>query len=250
MAKKTTKTTRVRTSNDSAQTLPGASLLMVRGAVALVFVVIAFLVIEGGLLDTMREKLESQIGGGGSYGNINDGDAELATFFTPEVRYWSEQIKQWGQQRNLNPNLIATIMQIESCGDPFVSSGAGAQGLFQVMPLHFDDGENQVNPERNAQNGLDHLTDCLTWSNYDVGVTFACYNAGPSIIGSPRSQWPGESQSYYRWGTGIFGDAARGSESSSTLSEWLSAGGSGLCERASNTQQQVMPYLVSEAQGE
>ena len=34
----------------------------------------------------------------------------------------------WAEQYSLDPDIIATIMQIESCGDPNAVSSAGAQG--------------------------------------------------------------------------------------------------------------------------
>jgi soluble lytic murein transglycosylase-like protein len=183
-----------------------------------------------------------------THGGLTRGDAELADLFTPEVLYWREDILRWAKERSLNPNLIATIIQIESCGHPYVSSGAGAQGLFQVMPFHFSKGENQLNLENNARRGIDHLWDCLIWTNYDVGVSFACYNGGPSVIGLPPSQWFAESQSYYRWGTGIYNEASQGLESSPTLQAWLAAGGSVLCERARATQETLLPKLPTNIQ--
>jgi hypothetical protein len=62
---------------------------------------------------------------------------QLASIFTPEVMHWSPLIYAWASAYNVDPNLIATVIQIESCGDPNVVSGSGAQGLFQVMPDHF-----------------------------------------------------------------------------------------------------------------
>jgi hypothetical protein len=38
------------------------------------------------------------------------------------------------------------------------------------------------------------------------------------------------------WGTGIYGDASNGASQSDTLDQWLAAGGSGLCQHASETQ--------------
>src|SRR5215203_1054565 len=55
---------------------------------------------------------------GSSYG--------LSPIFTPEVQYWAPQISKWAAQYQLDPNLIATVMQIESCGAPGVASGSGA----------------------------------------------------------------------------------------------------------------------------
>jgi hypothetical protein len=132
-------------------------------------------------------------------------------------------------------------MQIESCGHPYVTSNAGAQGLFQVMPFHFEDGQNQLDPETNAHAGIDHLVDCLQWTNYDVGVSFACYNGGPSVIGKPQSQWYEESRYYYRWGTGIYGEVSQGDTESATLQQWLEAGGRFLCQDANIAQARFQP---------
>jgi soluble lytic murein transglycosylase-like protein len=206
-----------------------------------------FILSRPGVLEFLSNRLEARLESSGGYdthGGVTRGDAELANLFTQEVLYWQDELIRWGQERNINPNLLATIMQIESCGDPYVSSHAGAQGLFQVMPLHFENGQNQINPETNAQSGIDHLVDCLVWTDYDVVVSLACYNGGPSVIGLDPSQWFQETQSYARWGGGIYADAAQGEASSPTLNEWLTAGGTNLCQRARFTQDFVMPNAV------
>jgi hypothetical protein len=61
----------------------------------------------------------------------------LSPIFTPEIHYWADSIIRWAAASNLDPNLAAVVMQIESCGDPRATSRAGAMGLFQVMPYHF-----------------------------------------------------------------------------------------------------------------
>src|SRR5688572_11990822 len=40
----------------------------------------------------------------------------LSTVFTPEVLHWQDKIVAWSAAFNLDPNLAATVMQIESCG--------------------------------------------------------------------------------------------------------------------------------------
>ncbi|MCX6035574.1 MAG: hypothetical protein NTV38_11465, partial [Chloroflexi bacterium] len=42
----------------------------------------------------------------------------LSSVFTPEVQYWTGRIQVWAAAVGLDPNLVATVMQIESCGDP------------------------------------------------------------------------------------------------------------------------------------
>jgi soluble lytic murein transglycosylase-like protein len=160
----------------------------------------------------------------------------IAPLFTAEVRHWSGDIERWAKQYNLDPNLLATVMQIESCGHPTVSSYAGAQGLFQVMPFHFLQGENQLDPETNAQHGADVLHQCLfNFADGDPGLAMACYNGGPSLVNKPYTIWPNQTQRYYIWGMGIYTDASSHQSQSTTLDLWLDAGGKILCQQAANT---------------
>ena len=85
----------------------------------------------------------------------------LSPIFTKEIQYWAKDIVRWANASSLDPNLVAVIMQIESCGDPRATSRSGAAGLFQVMPYHFHFGENPYDPETNALRGLDYLSRSL-----------------------------------------------------------------------------------------
>ena len=102
----------------------------------------------------------------------------IAPLFTPEVSYWEDDIIRWAEQHDVDPNLVATIMQIESCGNPRALSGAGARGLFQVMPYHFVWGENAYNPETNATRGLSYLLETLEAKNGNERLALAAYNGG------------------------------------------------------------------------
>lgn len=157
----------------------------------------------------------------------------LAPLFTEQIDYWADDIVRWAETNNLDPNLLATVMQIESCGHPDVSSPAGAQGLFQVMPFHFMPGEVYLDPETNAYRGASFLNECLRYSNGDPGGALACYNGGPSVITRNFHNWPNETQRYYLWGVGIYADAIANMDRSLVLEQWLNAGGRHLCESAS-----------------
>ena len=156
----------------------------------------------------------------------------LAPFFTPEVQRWGERIRGWAAQYGVDPNLIATVMQIESCGWKGAVSKSGAQGLFQVMPFHFAPGEPMQDPDVNAYRGLAYLTLGLTRANGDVGLALAGYNGGHSLINRNSANWPEQSKRYWYWGTGIYQDAASGQAGSARLQEWLQAGGASLCAKA------------------
>jgi len=156
----------------------------------------------------------------------------LSPVFTPEVQHWAPQIAAWAQAFQLDPNLVATVMQIESCGAPGVVSSAGAQGLFQVMPFHFTEGESMQDPETNAARGLGYLSLGLQRAAGNVGLALAGYNGGHSQIGRDSSLWPAQTQRYWYWGTGIYEEAAAGAAQSTRLQEWLNAGGASLCSTA------------------
>ncbi|MFN8372790.1 MAG: transglycosylase SLT domain-containing protein [Anaerolineae bacterium] len=159
----------------------------------------------------------------------------IAPLFTAEVVYWSDDIARWADEYGLDPNLLATVMQIESCGHPTVSSYAGAQGLFQVMPFHFDVSEDQLDPDTNAMRGANFLNECLGYANGDTGLAMACYNGGPSVTTRAFNTWTDQTQRYYMWGTGIYADAEQNLPYSETLTRWLDAGGSRLCQQAAST---------------
>ncbi len=162
--------------------------------------------------------------------------APLSPIFTPEVQFWAPLIAEWALSWEIDPNLIATVIQIESCGDPLVSSSAGAQGLFQVMPFHFDDGEDMLDIQNNARRGLNYLNEGLDISQGHAGLALAGYNGGHSRIRLGSASWYHETQRYYYWGAGIYEDATAGRSQSARLQEWLAAGGRSLCDRARNTQ--------------
>lgn len=159
----------------------------------------------------------------------------IAPFFSASVQYWKPQIQRWSIDYKIDANLIATVMQIESCGFPGAASTVGAQGLFQVMPFHFDSAETMTDPDTNARRGLGVLQDCLNRAGNDPGLALACYNGGPRLINLPSSAWPTETQQYYTWGVGIYTEARSGILNSPSLNSWLTAGGSYLCDQAALT---------------
>lgn len=162
--------------------------------------------------------------------------SELAKFFAPEVLYWAPQIVSWANDADLDPNLVATVMQIESCGDPYALSSAGAQGLFQVMEYHFASGENAFAPDTNARRGLDYLHRSLEHFNGDASLAMAGYNGGINGASRPSSQWQQETRDYQYWGESIYADAVAGRKNSAVLQEWLGAGGASLCAQAAQQQ--------------
>jgi soluble lytic murein transglycosylase-like protein len=157
----------------------------------------------------------------------------ISSIFTPEVQYWSDDILKWANASSLDANLVAVVMQIESCGNPFARSGAGAMGLFQVMPFHFRHGENPYDTNTNALRGLDYLSRSLETSRGNIRLALAGYNGGIGIIARGEWTWSTQTLRYVYYGAPIYEDARSGAASSPKLEEWHRKYGAGLCQQAS-----------------
>lgn len=158
----------------------------------------------------------------------------ISPIFTKEVQYWAGNIVRWANASSLDPNLVAAVMQIESCGDPRAVSSAGATGLFQVMPYHFESGENPYNPDTNALRGTNYLSRSLTSARGNVRLALAGYNGGIGVISRGEWTWAAETMRYVYFGAPIYEDARAGLTSSPTLEEWYRKYGVSLCRQASN----------------
>lgn len=206
--------------------LPFAALLPI---LVVVFGILMTLVLTKIEFDTSKTDLQVDSGTTGI-----KLQSKIAPLFTPEVQEWGEEITEWSGQHGLDPNLVATVMQIESCGDPKAVSSAGAMGLFQVMPFHFSAGEDPYTPSTNAYRGLAYLKSALEARGGEVRLGLAGYNGGIGGTQRPESSWPAETLRYVYWGTGIYKDAQKGKGHSDRLDEWLGRGGASLCAQAAN----------------
>jgi soluble lytic murein transglycosylase-like protein len=159
--------------------------------------------------------------------------ASLSPIFTREVQYWREDILRWADASSLDPNLVAVVMQIESCGDPFARSSAGAMGLFQVMPFHFHTGENPYNTNTNALRGLDYLSRSLNTARGNIRLALAGYNGGIGVVTRGEWTWSAQTLRYVYYGAPIYEDSQSGATSSPKLEEWYRKYGAGLCRQAS-----------------
>ncbi len=182
----------------------------------------------------------------------------LSQTFTPEVLRWEKQICSWSKIHNLDPNLIATIMQIESCGNNYAVSATGVRGLFQVTGANLD-GENPFDPNVSMAKGPGKVLKAnLADAGGNIKAAMAGYNGGGKaldyIAGNiTRNQfywflrnhssglwWSSakalakinEVERYAQWGN-IYFEAKEGRRD--TLQIWLDLGGSRMCTAASKT---------------
>ena len=157
----------------------------------------------------------------------------ISPIFRIEIHHWADSISKWAAASQLDPNLVATIMQIESCGDPRARSSAGAMGLFQVMPFHFYAVDDPYNPDTNAARGLAYLAKSLATGGGNARLAMAGYNGGIGLISRGEWTWPAQTNRYVRYGAPIYEDARNGLTSSAALNEWYEKYGVSLCRQAS-----------------
>ena len=88
------------------------------------------------------------------------------------------------QKENLDPALIAAVIEIESAFDPRAVSWAGAQGLMQLMPqtARMLGCHDSFDPEANIMGGSRYLRQMLTRFQGDVKLSLAAYNCGPERV--------------------------------------------------------------------
>jgi soluble lytic murein transglycosylase-like protein len=156
----------------------------------------------------------------------------ISPIFRIEIHYWADSISKWAAASQLDPNLVAAVMQIESCGDPRARSSAGAMGLFQVMPFHFYAIDNPYNPDTNAARGLAYLARSLATGGGNARLAMAGYNGGIGLIGRAEWTWPAQTKRYVQYGVPIYEDARNGLTSSTALNEWYEKYGVSLCRQA------------------
>jgi soluble lytic murein transglycosylase-like protein len=160
--------------------------------------------------------------------SYSTGSGRISSIFRPEVLYWSSKILAWAAEAGLDPNLVATVMQIESCGYQKAISRAGAMGLFQVMPYHFASGDDPYDPDTNALRGLAYLQRSLAAANGNVRLALAGYNGGIGVIDNPESTWSSQTQNYVYYGSKIYANASK----SNIDSQPASGSGSSICQKA------------------
>ncbi len=93
-------------------------------------------------------------------------------------------VRMYAQENDVNPKLVASVIDAESHGDPSAVSRVGAQGLMQLMPgtASMYRIANAFDPYENVDAGTHYLHDLLHRYKGNVRLALAAYNAGPGAV--------------------------------------------------------------------
>jgi soluble lytic murein transglycosylase-like protein len=93
-------------------------------------------------------------------------------------------IDEAAQRHNVDPNLVRSIIRVESNFNPHAVSRKGAIGLMQLMPSTARQLRvgNPFDPAQNVDGGVRHFKTLLEDFNGDVQLSLAAYNAGQGAV--------------------------------------------------------------------
>ena len=88
------------------------------------------------------------------------------------------------KRNNLDPDLVNSVILVESGFDPNAVSPKGARGLMQLMPQTAArmGVQNAMDPAANVEGGTRYLGELLSRYHNDLNKALAAYNAGPDRV--------------------------------------------------------------------
>ena len=134
----------------------------------------------------------------------------------PFAKFISDSARLHG----VDPELVASVIAVESNFNPDAVSWRSARGLMQLMPqtaARF--GVTRIfDPQQNIEAGTRYLKELLLRYNGDLALTLAAYNAGPDRVEQYRNVPPyRETRDYVRRVTEKYRNTYRASNQSMEL---------------------------------
>jgi murein DD-endopeptidase MepM/ murein hydrolase activator NlpD len=109
----------------------------------------------------------------------------------PETDPYRADIDAAAKEFGLDGDTLAAIMAVESHGKADARSPAGATGLMQVMPMHFQAGEDPFDPKTNIRVGARVLAGYVKQYNGDLDTAIRAYHGFGSDAYTNDTQYLG-----------------------------------------------------------
>jgi len=108
----------------------------------------------------------------------------------PGVEQWNDLIVEASAATGVPVPVIKAIMEMESSGRPGVVSPAGAMGLMQIMPFHFDlNSEDPFDPRTNVMRGAEILARNYMSTGSWEGAAARYFGIGTDVMGTTTDQY-------------------------------------------------------------
>jgi len=118
-------------------------------------------------------------------------------------------IEESARRHDVDPNLVRSLIKVESNFNAQAVSPKGAMGLMQLMPgtARTLNVSNPFDPQQNVDAGVRHLKHLLQDFNGDVKLSLAAYNAGAGAVARSKGVPPyAETRNYVKRITALYGD--------------------------------------------
>ncbi len=118
-------------------------------------------------------------------------------------------VEEAARRHDVDPNLVRSLIKVESNFNAHAVSPKGAMGLMQLMPATARtlNVSNPFDPQQNVDAGVRHLKHLLQDFNGDVKLSLAAYNAGAGAVARSKGVPPyAETRNYVKRITALYGD--------------------------------------------
>ncbi len=163
--------------------------------------------------------------------------------YTPEVLAWWSDIERWTAEwrildvdGNQDPHILATVMQVSTCGNQAWNRG-GEYGLFGVTMDLFDVTVTNQMPDARVAGMMDVETNGDATARFlanarkqtnDIGMFFATWRGGWGVFSRSYDAWGNEAIRFQRAAVPLYG-GARSGDGGIALAEWYAAAGQFIC---------------------
>lgn len=124
---------------------------------------------------------------------------------------YAEEISDAANRYGVNPDLVQSVIRVESAFNPSAVSRKGARGLMQLMPQTASSlgVRDSFNPGQNIDGGVRHLRNLIDRYGGNLPLALAAYNAGAQAVDWYRGIPPyPETQLYVRRILSFYGAGA------------------------------------------
>ncbi len=146
---------------------------------------------------------------------------EVVGQFTNTVEQWRPQIDDWAVFYGVEANVIATVLQVETCGNKeYYNDQQHRYGLFGVEWFQFAVGDDYYDLETNTKLGMTVLQD-LTQQTNNMGLVFGGWKSRVAMVQS-FDRWDRFAMQFY-WNASPIYMGAKNGDGGAAAREWLAS---------------------------